>query len=119
MDCRCPLKLKEFPSEPCVLGENLFKQFNKPHCKCKNPEFENEELLNCKLCGKLIVKCRWGVNSKEHNYCFWKWSSTNIGGLNGNNISKLLNLSVQRIGQIAKKAVTFLKDTESLDQFKF
>lgn len=119
MDKRCPLKLIAPPSEPCPLGQNLFKQFNKPYCKCKSPEFKDEELLNCKNCNKLIVKCCWGINSEENNYCFWKWNSNNNYMLNGGEIAGLLNLTVQRVGQIIKKSVEFIRQSKGFDQFKF
>ena len=109
MDERCLIRLEKPPSEECLLGKNLYKQFHKPYCKCKRAEFQNEELLSCKHCKKLIVRCQWGLNSKEHNYCFWNWFEENNGSCSPTEIGRLLNITVQRVGQISKKSLIFLK----------
>lgn len=111
MDCRCPLKLTQFPSEPCELGKNLFQQPVKPFCRCRNSEFNQNdpELLNCKHCGKMIVKCNWGIDSEEHNYCVWKFLNDSKQEISDNDIGQKLGLTTQRVGQIKKKSYIFLQ----------
>lgn len=50
----CPRKLELMPEKPCAIGARSV---------CASSA-EKEE-------------CPWGVNSKKHNYCFWKWLAAN------------------------------------------
>lgn len=119
MDKRCPLGLKFTPEEECVLGENLFKQVKKPYCKCRIPEFKDENLLLCKHCDTIVVKCVWGINSKKCNYCFWRWFEDNEDkGISTERIGELLKLTVQRIGQINKKVLATLREIKIFDNCK-
>lgn len=112
MDERCILNLKFTPCEECLLGKNLFKQFQKPYCRCKSPKFKDKELLNCKYCGKIIVRCPWGINSSKYNYCFFNWFEKNNSSCSPTEIGKLLNITVQRVGQILKKSLFFLRNVK-------
>jgi len=50
----CPLKLDALPEEECELGQQ-----------------------SARARSDAKVPCEWSINSKEHNYCFWKWLRAN------------------------------------------
>lgn len=114
MDNRCPLKLTEFPTECCALGENLFKPMTPPYCKCKAATISDNELLYCDNCKKMVVRCQWGIKSPSHNYCFWLYQDDVNVPHNDSEIAALLGITVQRVGQIAKTVLVFLRNIKFL-----
>lgn len=94
----CPRKLDSLPDEPCGLG------------------YESS-----KMRGNMTPSCPWWVNSKEHNYCFWRWlkdKSTPDGKMDPllqNEIAKLFGCSSTKVHFILKEALESLKKSEYLE----
>lgn len=94
----CPLQLDYLPTSPCELGEKS--------CKAKSEE---------------AAPCPWSINSKEHNYCFWRYVRDNslpngqMRPLLQNEISQLLGCSPTKVHFTEKEAKQKLKDSGQLE----
>lgn len=93
----CPLKLDSLPTKPCGLG------------------YESSKVKS-----NSIPSCPWWVNSKKHNYCFWRWVRDNssedgrMDPLLQNEIAKLFGCSSTKVHFILKEAMESLKNNEHL-----
>lgn len=115
MDSRCPLKLNNLPCKACPLGENLFltilrEKHKRKRCHCKLPNIIDFQTLECGDCLLPVTTCHWGINSEQDNYCLWTYLSKekNQKEITDTELSEFINLTVQRVGQIKNKAMTFL-----------
>lgn len=94
MDKRCYRTLKAYPTEPCGLGKNLFDK-------------------NVKKCDK----CPWGVLHEASNYCFFKYIAENDFDHTPKEVAQLLQLTVQRAGQLERIVLIKLKRLKILKEF--
>lgn len=90
---RCPRQLNGFPTTPCQMGKNEVDK----NCRDKD------------------VKCPWGVDDPDSNYCLWVWLLKYPFEHTNTEISRLLNISTQRVGQVKDNAIDALrKDPEAI-----
>ena len=101
MDSRCPLKLKNLPTEPCSKGREAI-----------NAAFKGEDPDQ---------HCPWYINSAEHQFCFFKYMKDD--GINHSTstskISQLLMLNdfeVKKIFQNFKRKYSMLFIEDSKDK---
>lgn len=90
----CPLRLEYLPETECDLGKPILKNNKVP----EDP------------------RCEWWINSKKHNYCFWKYINEN-SDYNGNmkellqaDLAKLFGCSSTKIHFVLKEAMFALKE---------
>lgn len=79
----CPLKLKFLPEKTCKVGQ--ISSTSDP----KN-------------------KCEWSVNSKTHNFCFWKYTrdaKNRKTELSRHDRAKLLNITTSKLDQLEQEAM--------------
>lgn len=87
----CPRKLELMPESSCVRGKKAIKN----------------------QCGEL--PCQWGVNSREHHYCFWKYvqekSAPNgeMDQLMQDEVAKLLDWSSTKVHFMVRSAIKRIK----------
>ena len=97
----CPRKLEYLPDCACPQGK-------------ESRNLKNEEKHTCP----------WGINSKKHNYCFWKFlydnsnSDGSIDPMMQNEIAKLFGCSSTKIHFILKEAMEKLKGNKDFEEFK-
>lgn len=66
------------------------------------------------------VPCEWSVNSKEHNYCFWRWIQDNslpngkFESLTQNETAALIGGPPNKVQATVKEALEKLKKSEYL-----
>lgn len=93
----CPLKLDYLPDTPCSVGEQSIK----------TPDSQKPP-------------CEWAINSKEHNYCFWRWvqsQSASDGQMPEHmqgEMSELLGMSSTKVHSTLKDAFKKLKKNKGL-----
>lgn len=81
MDCRCPLKLKTLPTEPCSEGR-----------KAVDAARKGEE-----------DGCPWFVADEESNYCVWKYLADNGRVTPTPQVARLCMISDKEVKQTITK----------------
>lgn len=121
MKTRCPLKKNVPPCENCPLGQNTFKTMVKTNrrCQCKNPGLDlKDKTMTCSTCRKVVVTCNWAIKSAKHNFCFWTYADSEDGHKcqDGKTIEKMLNITEQRVGQIVKELILYIRSRSDLKE---
>ena len=97
MDCRCPRKLNNLPTEPCPYALNKIYDSNVPDDK----------------------KCEWYIVHADSNYCFWAYNyfkndRTHIL----DEIASLNNLSLTATNLLIKNALISLVNQYELKSYE-
>ena len=98
----CPRGLKRLPCVACPLGQESIK--------LREPKVES---------------CKWGINDKKANFCFWKYIQKRSDPKTGimdpklqSDVAKLMSCSSTKIHFIEKTAFEKLKDKDALKFLK-
>lgn len=81
MDCRCPLKLKTLPTEPCSEGRKAVDAARKGY----------------------EGGCPWFVNDAESNYCVWKLLADEGRPMDTPKVARLCMISDKEVKQTITK----------------
>jgi len=107
MDPRCPRKLDQLPCDWCPLAVQRLKALR--HTDKELSEEEEDKLGGCK----------YAVNHQMANYCFFKliedYSADNKG-FSDMEIAHFLNLPIDTIKKIEKKAIHKLQESKSFKE---
>lgn len=108
MDKRCPRKLDVYPEEWCALAVLRLKWI-------RNAGRELTEEEEAALPG-----CNFAIASQSANYCFFKYCSDmmNESPKTDIEIARMLNISVETLKKIEKKALSKLQDHDFIKQIK-
>lgn len=103
MDPRCPLGLAELPCKFCPLAVQRLKALR--HAGRELSEEEEDKLGGCKF----------AVNHQLANYCFFSLVDSFIPenrAFSDMEVAHFLNISIDTVKKIEKKAVQHLRDSE-------
>lgn len=109
MDKRCPRQLQEYPDKFCPLAVQRLKAIR--HAGRELTEEEESQLPGCP----------WSTNHQMANYCFFKFIDEYVPTdkpLSDMEIAHLLNVSVDSVKKVEKRAINRMKNVESLKQIK-
>lgn len=107
MDQRCPRKLKIYPDTWCPLAVMRLRAI-----RTAGKELSEEEENN-------LPGCPWAVDSQSACYCFFKLAYDKLGPeetLSEIEIAALLNISVDTVRNIEKKAKNKLKLNKTIKE---
>jgi DNA-directed RNA polymerase specialized sigma subunit len=108
VDKRCPRKLTEYPTEWCELAVLRLKLIRSA---AKELTDEEEQLLR---------GCNFALACQSANYCFFKYCADmmNESPRTDIEIARMLNISVDSLKKIEKKAIVKMQDSDFIRDVK-